>query len=696
MSRQFFFLYFRVLIKYKLKYFYILFFILFTFSCSKEKEKISVTKENTAKTFFDFYKSDQNLKKPDNDKMLIKSFDLIRHQKNDSNNRGLLSLVIIEFYKNNNIVKLDESSKLLLKLSFESHDTLNLGMAFRSRGNFYYKTHKLDSSYFYYSKAEKIYFKLKDNDNYANILMNKGIIEYSIGDYLGSELSLNKAQIIFRKTNNFNKIYGSFDQLGLVATELKEYERGFYYFNKALESLKNLPSKEDRIYYNTVCKNNIGYLYLKSKDYKNAIFYFEKALKNKLIIKDDPLLYSNLVDNLAYCRLKSNVFNNLPSLFFEALNIREKLNDNTDVVVSNIHLSEYYFSRKNIEKSIIYSKKAVDIAKKANIPLIIVSALKQASFVDKKNSSKYSEEYIRISDSLQIAERNSKDRFDRIKLDTEEIIKEKNSIEESSRDILNYFVGTLAVIGFLFFMRTQRARRREAILKLAQQQANEDIYKLIISQQGKLNEGKIMEKNRIAKELHDGVLGRLFGLRLNLDGLNLRTDEDAIKERIRCLEELKTIEQDLREISHELSREKIVLINNFVAIVNGLLEEQTKVNKAILMTSIGDDIDWDLLSNTTKINLYRILQECLQNINKYAEAKTIKVDFKKDKNGNLFLNIVDDGLGFEVDKKSGGIGMKNIVARAHESDGTIEIKSEKNKGTRIKITVPLDHKSIKI
>ena len=237
---------------------------------------------------------------------------------------------------------------------------------------------------------------------------------------------------------------------------------------------------------------------------------------------------------------------------------------------------------------------------------------------------------------------------------------------------------------------------REAVLKLAQQQANEDIYKLIISQQGKLNEGKIMEKNRIAKELHDGVLGRLFGLRLNLDGLNLRTDEDAIKERIRCLEELKTIEQDLREISHELSREKIVLINNFVAIVNGLLEEQTKVNKAILKTSIGDDIDWDLLSNTTKINLYRILQECLQNINKYAEAKTIKVDFKKDKNGNLFLNIVDDGIGFEVDKKSGGIGMKNIVARAHESDGTIEIKSEKNKGTRIKITVPLDHKSIKI
>ncbi len=162
------------------------------------------------------------------------------------------------------------------------------------------------------------------------------------------------------------------------------------------------------------------------------------------------------------------------------------------------------------------------------------------------------------------------------------------------------------------------------------------------------------------------------------------------------LEELKTIEQDLREISHELSREKFVLINNFVAIVNGLLEEQTKINPAKLTTLIGENIDWDLLSNTTKINLYRILQESLQNINKYANANFIKVEFKKDKKGNLILNIVDDGEGYDVKKKSKGIGMKNMVDRTHESDGTIEIKSEKDKGTQVLVVVPLEHKTIKV
>jgi len=247
----------------------------------------------------------------------------------------------------------------------------------------------------------------------------------------------------------------------------------------------------------------------------------------------------------------------------------------------------------------------------------------------------------------------------------------------------------------LFFMRAQRAKSRELLLRQAQQRANEDIYRLIISQQNKLEEGRVLEKNRIAKELHDGVLGRLFGLRLNLDGLNHRNDEDAIHERIRCLEELKNIEQDLREISHELSREKYVLVNNFVAIVNNLLDEQAKINPAKLNAVIGENIDWDQLNNTTKINLYRILQESLQNINKYANAKTIKVEFRKDKKGNLVLNITDDGDGFEVDKKSKGIGLKNIVTRTHESNGIIEIKSAPGKGTRISITVPLEHKSIK-
>lgn len=665
-------------------------------SCNKNKRHIiSDNKKSDSISYYikslESEKLSYKLKKIN----LNRAFKLIKDRENSSLNREHLANLALAYYQIKDLKKLKETLYILLNNSTTSHDSIHLAKAYRYLGSYYKYNQSLDSSFYYYFKAEKTYLKLNDKLDYANMLFNKGIIQYGINDYFGAELSLSKAYYIFRDSNEKDKLYGTLNQLGLVYNELKEYDRAADYHNKALATVRefNLQSKEHQ---EAVCYNNLGYLYIKQKDFKKACINFELALNDKTIVDDDPELYSSLIDNLAYCRMRINDNRDLPKLFFDALEVRRKIDNNTVVVGSYIHLSEYYYKNKAFASAIKYSNEALRIAKESKIPVNIVLALKQASVVDSKNAVKLSEDYVRISDSLQLAERNSKDRFKRLELETDEIKKENNVLEEKNRSILNYFMGTMIIGVFLFFMRAQRARGRELILRQAQQKANEDIYKLIISQQSKLDEGKVMEKTRIAKELHDGILGRMFGLRLNLDGLNRRTDEEAVQERLMCLDELKTIEQDLREISHELSREKYVLINNYLAIVNNLLEEQAKINKATLSTMICVNIDWDLLTNTTKINLYRILQESLQNANKYAKASSIKIDFKKDKKGNLILNIVDDGIGFEVDKKSKGIGLKNIVDRTHESKGIIEIKSSTNRGTRITVTVPLEHKSIKV
>jgi signal transduction histidine kinase len=156
---------------------------------------------------------------------------------------------------------------------------------------------------------------------------------------------------------------------------------------------------------------------------------------------------------------------------------------------------------------------------------------------------------------------------------------------------------------------------------------------------------------------------------------------------------LKSIEQDIREISHDLNREKSELINNFVAIVDNLLEEQKKTFKSKLVSIIDSGIKWELVSNSVKINLYRIIQESLQNINKYAEANTIKVELKKMED-DLFLTISDDGNGFDVNRSKKGIGLQNIQSRTIECNGTVDIKSKKGNGTIITIAVPFENKQI--
>jgi signal transduction histidine kinase len=677
-----------------LKVNYIIIFIIVLFlSCTKKKIHIFSEKTISEKGFY-YYNLSKQEKYSDAQRInfLNRAFSLTYKLQNTKESRNLLSDIVFQYYNFDIKDGFNNSSKVLLKNSLASRDSINLGKAYRSRAFYYKNENILDSSFIYFSKSEKVYFKIDDQKKevLANIYLNKGVVQYLASDFLGAELSLTRAYSIFKDSENKNNLYGTLNQLGLVYNELKEYDKAVFYHTKALETVRKF-NLQNTQHQEAVCYNNLGYLYIKQNKYKEAITNFEEGLKDKQILKDDPDLYSLLIDNLAYSRLQSSNFKELPRLFFDALAIRQKLNDPTVIIGSYIHISEYYQKKGDKGLSIEYSQKALSHSKQSKIPGNIVLALKQASIVDIKNASIYSKEYIRISDSLQIVERKSKDRFNRITLETDEIIQEKDVLEDRNRNLLYVFVTTVILASLLFVVRAQRARTRELLFKQNQQKANEEIFNLMMSQQSIIDESRYKEKKRLARDLHDGVLGRMFGLRLNLDILNSSTDTDAPQKRQELLNQLKTIEQDIREISHDLNREKLVLINNFVSIVHNLLEEQKSLHEAHVDYQIDTKLDWDKIGNAVKINLYRILQEGLQNINKYANAKNIKVDISGDAE-NVYLKIKDDGIGFDVNKKSKGIGMQNMISRTQDCQGIIDISSKKDHGTKIVITVPIETK----
>jgi signal transduction histidine kinase len=673
----------------KLKLIILLSFLFFSCSKNKKATDSATTSSDSLSYYYNLSQKDK-LDRVDVLKNLDKALKISESLKNSPEKRNILADMAFKYYDLGQDNQFNRSSDILLKDSHASKDSINLGKAYRCKATYHKNIQSLDSSYYYYLKSEKLYYKTSDQLILANILLNKGIVQYLRSDFLGAELSLTRAYTIFKDSEKKDKLYATLNQFGLVYNELKEYDKAVFYHNKALETVIEFKLQNEE-HQEAVCYNNLGYLYLKQKNYLKAITNFEAALKDKTIINDDPDLYALLIDNLAYSRLQSSNYKDLPNLFFEALKIREKLNDPTVVVGSYIHLSEYYQKTNNTSESIKYSELALKKARGSNIANNVVLALKQASIVDKKNSFNYSNEYIKISDSLQIAERNSKDRFAKIQLETNEIIEENQGLAEKNRNLLYVFVVTFILVVLLFVVRAQRARTRELLYKQAQQKANEDIYNLMMSQQAIIDESRSKEKKRLAQDLHDGVLGRMFGLRLNLDSLNSSTDEEAVQKRFELLNELKTIEQDIREISHDLNREKQVLINNFVSIVHNLLEEQKNAFDAEVNYTIDSAVNWDKIGNAIKINLYRILQEGLQNINKYANAKNIFVEIKGDEE-NVYLKIKDDGIGFDVNRKSKGIGMQNMISRTHDCKGIIDITSKKDEGTKIVITIPIETK----
>lgn len=671
----------------------ILFFLCIAFSgCTeriKKDQNVNLSKDSLS-TYLSLA-SDINLPFKYRQQYNKKAFATIIEQKDDSINKVNLFKVANRYYNMNDWASYLQTTKLILERSKNSKDSVHMAKAYSYLGDYYRSQSISDSSFMNYFKAEKIYLKINDRHNLAKTFLDKANLQYNGGDYFESEISVFKALRILKKENNVNDVlYDCYNLLGILYNEQEEFDKALELHQIALNTLEDKSIPAD-FQLKATSLNNIGFVYLRMSNYSKAKLYFQKSLDQKNLYEQNTILYAIVLDNLAYAKFKLKESNGLPKQFFEALKIRDSLGVKSGVVLNKIHLSEYYAFNKDTFKAIQYSKQALALSKNSNKIRNILEALKQMAVVDPKNASVYSREYIQLNDKMLKAERNMGEKFSRIEYETNEIKDQNSNLQEKNKTLV-YVFSICTLVGLFFYVyKTQQARNRELLFKQQQQIANEDIYNLMISQQNDIELTRIKEKKRVAQELHDGVLGRMFGIRISLDSLDKIDEAEAAHKRRKYLTELKNIEEDIREISHDLNKEKSELINNFVLILNKLFENQQNTYNSKLVTSLDPQIKWELVSNAVKINLYRIIQEALQNSNKYADAETITVEFKSEIN-YLILSIYDDGVGFNTKRTKSGIGLHNIEYRAAECKGSVTVKSVLGQGTLLVVKVPIDQK----
>lgn len=636
--------------------------------------------------------NDFNLSRAKRQEYVEKAQKIVLEQENDSLNRVNLFKVANRYFNLNNWKAYKKTVDLVLENSEKSNDTVSIAKAYGYLGDYYRIRLVSDSSFLFYYRAEKLYVNQEgDKTQLVKILINKVSLLFRVGDFIGGEKEAFKVlRLINGETSQEYKeiYYDAYNILGLVYNGMGDYANAINYHEKALKVLEDndIGAKSQTM---AISYLNLGLVYMNLKNYGEAKIYFQKGIKYQLVDIQDPSIYAMLLDNLGYCKFKLNEKDGLPDLFYQSMKIGNGLKKSSGSFVNLIHLSEYYESKKDRVKALAFANQALAFVRKTNERHDILVALKQITVIDPKNAAIYTKEYIHINEELQKGERKMGEKFSRIQYETDQIKGENSDLEIKNRKLLYFFSG-LIILGLLFYViKSQQAKNRELLYKQQQQKANEDIYNLMISQQNTIEANRVQEKKRVAQELHDGVLGRMFGVRMNLEGLNRFNDDLAISQRNDYLSELKNIEQDIREISHDLNREKSELINNFVAIVDNLFEEQRKTFESKLFSSIDFNIKWDLVVNSVKINLYRIIQESLQNINKYANATTIKVDLKKQDN-NIVLTITDDGVGFNANLKKKGIGLQNMISRAQECKGDFDVKSKIGEGTTITVSIPIE------
>ncbi|MHA7942826.1 sensor histidine kinase [Formosa sp. 3Alg 14/1] len=575
-----------------------------------------------------------------------------------------------------------------IKQAERAGDSVSMALLYHDTANYYFRR-STDSAYNYFYKAEKIYRALKDNYNTASTLLGIAIIQKNEKDFIGSEVtsvegitlldSLPDTQNIIRKKAFL------FNNLGIVFDELQQYDDAIDYHNKSLQLKRRLNGDNSHTISNSL--NNLALTYKNSGAYNIALEYYEDILSDTTLKSQRPQIYALVLDNYAHTLYLNEEEEQLPQLYLEALKICDSIGATYNSIIINQHLAEFYNGRDQKDSAKYYAHKAKDISEQYHNDDLLKSLLLLSEIEVDSVAVNYYKDYIRLSDSLHKSERSVRNKFARIRYETKEI-ELKNEKITKERLLFMLISVVLLITSFLIIVIVSQRNKNKALeFKQRQQKANEEIYNLMLSQQDKIEEARTLEKRRISEELHDGVLGRLFGTRLSLDSLNASKTDEAIETRSNYIEELKTIELEIRKVSHDLNMD-FVSHSGYIDIIKALLEKQSLAYNLECALKYEDNINWDDISNRIKIHFYRIIQEALQNSYKHSKANRVNIDFYRTDN-DICLDITDNGIGFDISKSRKGIGLKNMSSRVHEIHGVLVLKSDKNGGTKISIKTPI-------
>lgn len=191
------------------------------------------------------------------------------------------------------------------------------------------------------------------------------------------------------------------------------------------------------------------------------------------------------------------------------------------------------------------------------------------------------------------------------------------------------------------------------------------------------------ERARFSMELHDGLAQYLVGLNLYIQQIETNDSNN-----LRVVEKCKSLIQDsinqTRALCYNLSPPE--LNNGFLNALKALFDRLNGLNNIQCSLIIDNEISFETLQQFDAYNVFRIIQEALNNSLKYAKSNKVECVFKKENNKHL-IEIRDNGIGFELDHCKKGLGLKNMEQRAQIAKVKFSISTQTNKGTKIQLII---------
>ncbi|WP_250434648.1 tetratricopeptide repeat-containing sensor histidine kinase [Hanstruepera flava] len=495
---------------------------------------------------------------------------------------------------------------------------------------------------------------------------------------------------IYERLHLFGKSGDMYTRLGWQLKR-RDYEKAIMYYRKGMRTLEkhqgNIPI--DPVY------DNYGVMLGMKKDWDSALYYHEKSLKLKKQLNDSvgiPFGYAHL----ANVYLNQKKYDRALKYLDSSLVIRKKRHDTYGITDAYLYYGDLYFSKKDYENAVDYYKKGYKLALENHyFPLKKYAAeylYKSNDFLgDYKAALKYNLIFNQLKDSVLNIETNNKISELEIQFQTEskekEILSQRADLAEKELDIsqkntqiigLCVLALVLALLGYLVY--NQQKLKNSQLKK--ESELKEALIK--IEAQNKLQEQRL----EISRELHDNIGAQLTFIISSLDNLKYGFSlPDKLGEKLNAISEFTTATiYELRDTIWAMNKNEISF-DDLHSRISNFIDKASAASETIKFNfTANPELQKSLkLSSVKGMNVYRIIQEALNNALKYASANTIQVFLEIDGNKGFQISIQDDGKGFDLNAIEYGNGLNNMKKRAEEINAKFKIESELGKGTTVKV-----------
>lgn len=504
----------------------------------------------------------------------------------------------------------------------------------------------------YYLQALDIYSALGEHIEEATVTNNIGLV-YGYLNINDKAIDYHlKAKDVFENLNNKKGISQVYNNIAIIYANQGDLVKALNYFKYSLTIEKALDDKKGI----AESANNVGAVYYYMQDIDSALTYFKKSAQIEKAIGNFAGISASY-NNIAQVLIENNRAAESKTFIDSAYHYATTYKVAVDIETALLNYSQYYENTNN-----------------------------------KGSALEYYKAFTKLKDSLVNLETNSKVAELEIEYQTEkkekEILSQRADIAEKELHISeknNYILGlsalatVLLLLGYLVYNQ-QKLKNRQL------QRENELKDALLrIETQNKLQEQRL----RISRDLHDNIGAQLTFIISSLDNLKYGFKlPDKLSEKLKGISEFtSTTIHELRDTIWAMNKTEISFEDLQIRISNFIDEANLAAQSIKFNFNVEESVEKNTLFTSVQgMNIYRIIQEAINNAIKYAEASKIDVAISKHHN-HIEISITDDGNGFDLSNVTLGNGLHNMKQRAEQIRGKLSIASEENQGTTITLVL---------